>query len=77
MGYVEPWTLNLVKDGRTDAGNDNTLSRKLASGKKDTKVGFVPDCWTGHVLWCGQAQNVVNLDFQVKFGLEGQGPIVF
>ena len=24
-------------------------------------------------LWCGQAQNGVNLDFQVKFDLEGQG----
>ena len=26
------WT-NLVKDGRTDAGNDNTRRPKLASGK--------------------------------------------
>ena len=24
-------------------------------------------------LWCGQAQNGVNLDFQVKFDLEDQG----
>ena len=27
----------------------------------------------GGELWCGQAQNGVNLDFQVKFNLEGQG----
>ena len=27
----------------------------------------------GGVLWCGQAQNGANLDFQVKFDLEGQG----
>ena len=27
----------------------------------------------GDELWCGQAQNRVNLDFQVKFDLEGQG----
>ena len=27
----------------------------------------------GGELWCGQAQNGVNLDFQVKFDLEGQG----
>ena len=25
-------------------------------------------------LWCGQAQNGVNLDFQIKYDLEGQGP---
>ena len=29
--------------------------------------------WMGGELWCGQAQNGVNLDFQVKFDLEGQG----
>ena len=27
----------------------------------------------GGELWCGQAQNGVNLDFQVKFDLEGHG----
>ena len=27
----------------------------------------------GGDLWCGQAQNGVNLAFQVKFDLEGQG----
>ena len=27
----------------------------------------------GGELWCGQAQHLVNLDFQVKFDLEGQG----
>ena len=27
----------------------------------------------GSDLWYGQAQNGVNLDFQVKFGLEGRG----
>ena len=46
---------------------------KLVAKALATKFGFVPDCWTGYVLWCGQAQNVINLDFQVKFGLEGQG----
>ena len=77
-------TLNLVTDRRTDTCNDNTRRPKLVSGKKKktpelvakalaTKFGFVPDCWTGNVLWCGQAQNVVNLDFQVKFDLEDQG----
>ena len=29
--------------------------------------------WMGGELCCGQAQNGVNLDFQVKFDLEGQG----
>ena len=29
--------------------------------------------WMGGELWCGQAQNGINLDFQVKFDLEGQG----
>ena len=29
--------------------------------------------WMGGELWCGQAQNWVNLDFQVKFDLEDQG----
>ena len=29
--------------------------------------------WMGDELWCGQDQNGVNLDFQVKFHLEGQG----
>ena len=28
--------------------------------------------WMGDELWCGQAQNGVNLDFQVKFDIEGQ-----
>ena len=28
--------------------------------------------WMGDELWCRQAQNEVNLDFQVKFDLEGQ-----
>ena len=29
--------------------------------------------WMGGELWRGQAQNGVNLDFQVKFDLKGQG----
>ena len=29
--------------------------------------------WTGDKLSCGQAQNGINLDFEVKFDLEGQG----
>ena len=29
--------------------------------------------WIGDELWCGQAQNGVNFDFEVKFDLEGQG----
>ena len=29
--------------------------------------------WTGDDLLCGQAQNGVNFDFDVKFDLEGQG----
>ena len=28
---------------------------------------------TGHELLCGQAQNGVNFDFEVKFDLKGQG----
>ena len=31
----------------------------------------------GGELWCGQTQNGVNLDFQVKFDLEGQGQWVY
>ena len=27
----------------------------------------------GYDLWCWQAQNGANLDFDVKFDLEGQG----
>ena len=29
--------------------------------------------WKGEELWCGQTQNGVNFNFQVKFHLEGQG----
>ena len=29
--------------------------------------------WTGNELSCRQAQNGVTFDFEVKFGLEGQG----
>ena len=29
--------------------------------------------WVGDELWCGQAQNGVNFEFQVKFDIEGQG----
>ena len=29
--------------------------------------------WMGAELWCGQAQNGVNFDFDLKFDLEGQG----
>ena len=29
--------------------------------------------WIGDELWCGQAQNCVNLDFQFKFNLEDHG----
>ena len=29
----------------------------------------------GDKLWCGQAQNGVNFDFDLKFGLEGQGQL--
>ena len=32
--------------------------------------------WISGELWCGQAQNGVNFDFQVKFDLEGQGQSV-
>ena len=31
--------------------------------------------WMGDELWCGQAQNGVNFDFEVKFDLEGQGQL--
>ena len=34
---------------------------------------FVILAWTGDELSRGQAQNVVNFDFEVKFDLEGQG----
>ena len=34
---------------------------------------FVVLAWMDDELWCGQAQNGVNLDFQVKFNLGGQG----
>ena len=29
--------------------------------------------WMGDELWCGQAQNEVNLDVYLKFDLEGHG----
>ena len=29
--------------------------------------------WMGDELWCGQARNEVNFEFDLKFGLEGQG----
>ena len=32
--------------------------------------------WLGGELWCRQAQNGVNLEFQVKFDLEDQGQSV-
>ena len=31
--------------------------------------------WMGSELWSGQAQNLVNSDFEVKFDLEGQGQL--
>ena len=34
---------------------------------------LVIQAWMGDKLWCGQAQNGVNLDFQVIFDLESQG----
>ena len=72
-------------DGRTQAttipGGQNwprvKKTPKLVAKALATKFGFVPDCRTGNVLWCGQAQNVVNLDFQVKFDLGGQGWLPF
>ena len=33
--------------------------------------------WTGDKLWCGQAQNWVNLDFKIKFDLEYQGQSLY
>ena len=36
-------------------------------------LNLVVLAWTGDVLSRGQAQNVVNFDFEVKFDLEGQG----
>ena len=44
-----------------------------------TKVFYTPGpnlvvlAWTGDELSGGKAQNGVNLDFEVKFDLEGQG----
>ena len=32
--------------------------------------------WTSDKLWCRQAQNRVNFDFQVKFDLEGQSRLL-
>ena len=29
--------------------------------------------WMGNELWCGQAQNGVNSDYQIAFDLKGQG----
>ena len=31
----------------------------------------------GDEFWCGQAQNRVNFDFEVKFDLEGQGQLSY
>ena len=36
---------------------------------------FVILAWMGDELWCGQAQNGVNFDFEVKFYLQGQGQL--
>ena len=38
-----------------------------------TGPNLVALAWTGDELSCGQAQNGVNFDFEVKFDLEGQG----
>ena len=32
--------------------------------------------WTGSELWCGQAQNGINLDLQVKFDFAGHGRLL-
>ena len=44
---------------------------------RDLNKGSGPNlvilAWMGDELWCRQAQNWANLDFQVKFDLEDQG----
>ena len=39
-------------------------------------ANLVTLAWMGDELWCGQAQNGINLHFDLQFDLEGQGRLL-
>ena len=47
-------------------------TRNLTSLFYTSGINLVILASTDGELWCGQAQNGINLDFEVKFDLEGQ-----
>ena len=81
-GYVFPVVVrpeNLTFQVKFDLEGQGQLPSKTT--KVLTKLfctsgpNLVILAWMGNELWCGQAQNGVNSDFQVKFDLEGQGQL--
>ena len=48
-------------------------NRDLDQGILYLWSNLVIQAWMGDELWCGQAPNGVNFDFDLKFDLEGQG----
>ena len=64
LSHIWPWMLRSIAPQTT-----GILTKVFCTSGPN----LVILAWMGGELWCGQAQNGVNLDFQVKFDLEGQG----
>ena len=56
-----------------DGWGQSLHNRDLNQGVCTSDSNLAIPVWMGDELWCGQAQDWVNLDFPVKFVLEGQG----
>ena len=78
LSHIWPWRLRSIAPPPPPPPPPKKKKKKKKTGIL-TKVfctsgpNLVILAWMGGELWCGQAQNGVNLDFQVKFDLEGQG----
>ena len=79
-GYVFPvvvklenWTFQV----KFDLEGQSQLPRKtigiLTNVLCTSGPNLVIPAWMGDELWCKQAQNGANFDFDLKFDLEGQG----
>ena len=65
----ETWKFDLEGHGQMPHKTIGILTKLFCTAGQN----LVTLAWMGDDSWCGQAQNRVNLDFQVKFDLEGQG----